>query len=208
MNTPLMTRLAALSLVAWPSLVMAADDAHAVAEGEGNIHLKDTGLLGVNNGTALWAFVLFVALLFFLSQKVWPHIVAGLDARESKIRDDIQAAEKANADAQASLAGYEAKLSEAQAEVRGMLDKARTDAESLRQKSLADTKADLAKERQRATDEIAAARESAVHEMHAHAAELAVAVASKILQRQVSDEDTQSLVDQSLGELDKLDSAG
>ncbi|MHC4993482.1 MAG: F0F1 ATP synthase subunit B [Planctomycetota bacterium] len=201
MITHYLTWPTALLIAAWPSLVMAADTAE-----DGGDHAQP-GLLDIEHGTAVWTFVLFIGLLWFLGKYVWPHIVEGLDARESKIREDIEAAEKANADARASLASYEAKLAEAQTEVRGLLDKARADAESLRQKSLADTEADIAKARQRATDEIAQARESAVHDMHAHAAELAVAVASKILQRQVSDDDTQSLVDQSLSELDKLDSA-
>jgi F0F1-type ATP synthase membrane subunit b/b' len=53
----------------------------------------------------------------------------------------------------------------------------------------------------RANADIEAARKAAVAELHAQSAALALDVASKILRRQVNDQDNQRLVQESLQEL-------
>jgi len=185
--------------VAWPSQLLAADPG---AEGGGN------SILQPQLGTAVWTFVLFIVLLLFLRKFVWPQIISGLDAREGKIRSDIEAAALANEKAQQTLADYEKKLAETHAETRALMEQARGDAESLRQRLMADAEEDVTRLRQRATQEIQQAQQKAVQELYARSAELATAVASKVLQRQINDADAEGLVEESLSELERLDHAG
>ncbi|MBI1371417.1 MAG: F0F1 ATP synthase subunit B [Phycisphaera sp.] len=193
-------------LLAWatPALVFAAEhgDAHGGGEHEA------PPLLDFRTDMAAWTLILFVLVIVVLGKFVWPQITSALDAREAKIRGEIADAEAANAKAQKSLETYEAKLAAAQAEVRAMLDQAKADAEAVRVTRVSELEKELAEIRQRATAEIDSAKQSAVQELHAHAAELAVAVASKILQRKITADDTQRLVDESLKELDDLNRAG
>lgn len=184
---------------AWPGQLLAA-------EGGGDGGGKS--ILQPQLGTAVWTFVLFIVLLLFLRKFVWPHIISGLDARESKIRGDIEAAALANEKAKQTLAEYEKKLADTHAETRGLMEQARGDAESLRQRLMADTEEELTRLRQRATQEIQQAKQNAVQELYARSAELATAVASKVLQRQINDADAQGLVEESLTELERLDHAG
>lgn len=162
------------------------------------------GLLDVDTFGAVWKLILFLLLLFVLSKYVWPHIFNGLQAREEKIRNDIQEAEKANADAKQTLEQYKQQLAEAHAEARKLVDQARSDGEALRGRMLADAEKEITRFKQRATDDIHQARQQALQELHAHTAELAVAVAEKILQRQIDEKDNRRLVEQSLAELDRL----
>jgi F-type H+-transporting ATPase subunit b len=164
-------------------------------------------LLSPDIGTAFWTLILFVGLLLVLGKLVWPKIVAGLEAREEKIKGDVTAAEQANAAAQKTLADYQQKLAEAHAEARKLVDQARKDAEALRAKLASDTEAELAKARQRAGEEIHQAKSAAIQELYAHSATLAVAVAEKILQRQINEADTGKLIEQTLAELQKMDKA-
>lgn len=187
--------LIALTLAALPSWAMAADAAHGGA--------KPPPLLSADPGTAIWTLILFVLVLVVLGKFVWPPILKGLQGREEKIRGDIHSAEAANKQAQATLDQYKQQLAEAHAESRKLLDQARIDAETVRQRLTAAAEAEAAKLRERATADISAAKNQAVQELYARAAELSVAVAGKILQRQINDSDVKSLIDRSLTELEQ-----
>ncbi len=185
---------AALILAAAPAVVRAAGD-------EPNLF----------NGTlyqAIAAITCFLLLLVILKKMAWGPILKGLQDREAKIKSDIEQAHAANTTAQTTLAEYEKKLADAHAEARTLVDKARSDADAFRKRLEGEAEVDIAKQRDRATQEIHNAKQAAVQELYAHAGELAVAVAGKILSREINAADTQRLVEQSLGELGKLEDAG
>ena len=154
---------------------------------------------------SLAAVIAFTVLFIVLRKAAWGPIIKGLQDRENKIREDLQKAEQANADAQKTLDEYKAKLAEAHAEARSLLDQTRADADALRTKMVADAEAEAARQRDRVAGEIDAAKNQALQDIYAQAAEIAVTVAGKILQRQIDAKDTQQLVDQSLAELNRID---
>jgi F-type H+-transporting ATPase subunit b len=200
------------SLAMTPAAASAADAPH----GEAATHPDDHGKHAINpkeivapkefGRTALWNLVLFLALLAVLSKVVWPKILGGLKAREAKIRSELTEAERSAVEARKLMAEYERKVAEAHAEARSLVEKARIDADAARQRIVAETEQDIAKLRDRARQEIDAARQQAVAELHAQTAKLAVSVAEKILSRQINAADTDRLVEQSLGELARVQS--
>ena len=105
---------------------------------------RKTPLLSFDVGSAIWNLVIFLCVLAILSKFVWPSVLGGLQAREEKIREDLQAAEKANSDAKALLADYQAKLDEAASQVQTMLADARRDADAAGQKIVAEAKEEAA----------------------------------------------------------------
>ncbi len=172
-------------------------EAHGEVHGEAHAEERP-GLLSPDIGGAVWQVVLFLFLLIILGKFVWPKIIDGLQMREEKIRQDINSAEQANAKAQETLAEYEQKLSQTHMEAKKMLDQARDDAGQLRDKLMTEAEGDVSDLRKRATDEIKMAQQQAIGDLYAHAAELATVVAGKILTRQIDDNDTQRLVDESI----------
>jgi F-type H+-transporting ATPase subunit b len=189
--------------VRWLPAVLVAISALPALASEAAAEADKPSLLLPDPGAAIWSMVLFGLLLLVLGKFVWPPILKGLQAREEKIRGDITDAQTANAKAQQTLAEYELKVAEAHADVRKMLEQARADADAARAKLIADAETEAAHQRQRATDEIRLAKQQAVQDMYAHAAELATAVAGKMLARQIDDTDVQRLIDQSLDEMGK-----
>jgi len=188
----------AVAALAMPTVALAA------GEGAPERGLLPDGILDpVLWWEMLWTVVVFSIFFAVLALLVWPKILKALQAREDKQRSDLTSAEQANADAKATLAEYERKLAEAHAEARKMLDQTRSDADQLRAKLKADTEAEMAKLREQASADIDRAKQAALQDLYAHSAELATAVAAKILQRQVTDADTQRLVDQSLEALNQ-----
>ncbi len=145
--------------------------------------------------------VVFGAAFFILSRVAWPKILGGLQEREKKIRDEIDAAERSRKQAERALQEYEKALSEARAEASKMLEAAKSEQQKLAAELRAKTESEVNAMRDAAKRDIDAARRAAVAEVYANMAETATSVAARILGRELNSADQQSLVEQSLGEL-------
>ena len=149
-------------------------------------------------GTSIVVFVIF----FILAAKfVWTHILNGLDQREQKLREDLDAAEEAREQAKAALAEYEQELQKARTEAGEMIAKARQDAKSAAEELRSNNAKELAEMKTAAAAEINSAKKAAIGEIHSEASNLAVAIASKILDREISADDQKALIDESLTEM-------
>jgi F-type H+-transporting ATPase subunit b len=82
-----------------------------------------------------------------------------------------------------------------------MIKQARADAQRVADELKARNEQELAERVSRANADIEAARKAAVAELQAQSAALATEIASRILRRQVNDQDNQRLVQESLKEL-------
>jgi F-type H+-transporting ATPase subunit b len=149
-------------------------------------------------GTAI---VVFVVFLFLASKFVWPHILGGLDQREQKLRDDLDAAEEARQQAKAALEEYEQELLKARTEASNLIAKAKQDAKAAAEELRSNNTRELAEMKVAATADIDAAKRAAIGELHAEASNLAVSIASRILDREISADDQQALIDESLADM-------
>jgi F-type H+-transporting ATPase subunit b len=150
---------------------------------------------------AITAFVVFGVAFAVLATKVWPTIAKALDERNAKIKGEIKAAEEARAAAKSAQAEFEKSLANAREEAANMIKQARADAQRVADELKARNEQELAERVARANADIEAARKAAVAELHAQSAALALDVASKILRRQVNEQDNGRLVQESLSEL-------
>ena len=150
---------------------------------------------------AVTAFVVFGVVFVVLAKFVWPSIAKGLDDRNSKIVNEIKAAEDARAAAKSAQAEFEKSLANAREEAANMIKQARADAQRVADELKARNDQELAEKVSRANADIEAARKAAVAELQAQSAALATEIAGKILRRQVNDQDNQRLVQESLKEL-------
>lgn len=162
---------------------------------------EHAGVLDLNWLPAVTTLVVFLLAFGFLYVKVWPKIVGGLEERENKIRQEIESAEAAREQAKAALADYERELAGAREEANEMISKAKTDAKAVAEQLRTRNEAEMAVMRDRAGREIENAKRAALAELHGEAANLAAEIAGKILQREISTEDQQRLIDESLREL-------
>lgn len=156
--------------------------------------------------TTLTTLIVFIGLVVILGKYAWGPIVAGLKAREDKIRKDIRDAEEGRAKAEALLKQYDAKLAAAQAEVDRLLTKATNDAQALATSIRMNAQQEAEEAKERATKDIEAAKNSAVNEIHGYAANLATSVAEKILRRNLNADDQRDLVHSSVEQLKNVSS--
>lgn len=176
--------------------------AEPAAHGAEAEHAVDKEVLALGNwlpgATALAVFLIAFVILYV---KVWPKIAQGLDDRQNKIREEIAAAERAREQAIAAQKEYESNVAKAREQADAMIAKARADAKAAAEELRTRNEQELSQMKERATSEIEAAKRAAIVELHSSAANLATAVASKILRREISVDDQQQLVQESLAEL-------
>jgi F-type H+-transporting ATPase subunit b len=150
---------------------------------------------------AVTTLVVFGVFFFVLARKVWPAILKGLDDRQRKLLEEIEAAERARARADEALAEYERSLAEARKEANDMIARARSDAKAAADAMRSRNEAELTELKLRATREIESAKQAAITELHHESVTLATAIAAKILKREISAGDQRRLVEESIEEL-------
>ena len=175
----------------------AADGAHGGDYEKGGVIPKPKqGLV-----TGLATIVVFGIVLFILGTQVWPKILGGLNERAEKIRSEIAAAEESRKQAKNALDQYEQNLAEARAESQKMIEATKAEQSKLAAELRARADKELGEMRDKALRDIEAAKRQALSEVYDEAAVLATSVASKILKREITEQDTRGLIDESLAEI-------
>jgi len=152
-------------------------------------------------GNAIWTLVIFVLVLVVLGKFAWGPILSALQQREDFITDSLASAKKDRSDAEARLAEYTSKLEEARAEATQMVDEGRRDAEVLKKKIEDDAKTEADKMLDRAKREIGLATDTAVKELYDLSGKLAVGIESKIIRKELDEQQHSRLIAESIEEL-------
>jgi len=169
-----------------------------VQEGEA---AGSAGPFTINGGLILWTLVIFGILLYGLAKWGWPAILKQVEEREAKIRQSLDEAAKANAEAQRLLAEYQAQMAKARADAQDLLAQGRQAGEQLREELIGKGRAEQEELLERARREIALERDKALAELRREAVDLSIAAASKVLERNIDTEADRKLVQDYLGSL-------
>jgi F-type H+-transporting ATPase subunit b len=144
------------------------------------------------------AFVIFVGLVVW---KGLTPILAALDARSNRIRQQIEEARSLRAEAERALGEANRKVRDATRETEGILAQARAEAERLKKQSAENLEATLKRREQNALDKIAQAETRAVDEVRARAVEVAIAATARLLSEQMDGTRGDKLVEDSIAEV-------
>ena len=149
----------------------------------------------------IWGGGAFLILFVVMVKKGFPAVKAAMDARADKIREDLDAAEKAKTDAQSVHADYEARLADAKNEASRLIDEARGAADQVRSDLVAKAEADISEMKSRASSEIEASRQQAIADLRAEVAGIALGAAEKVVQSSLDEDAQRRLVDQYIDEV-------
>lgn len=183
--------------LAWAGMALAAEAAEGAHGAEGG-HGGGANPVAVEIVPFVSALVIFGVALAILGKFVWPKLLKGLDEREKKIRDEIFSAEEARSRANAALKEYEKSLGEARAEANRMIESTKAEQARMAADLKAKAEVEVNQLRESAMQSIDAAKRAALSEIYSEAASLATAVASRILEREVNEQDQQRLVDETV----------
>lgn len=156
----------------------------------------------------IWGSVAFLLFLLVVYKLIWPKIQEALEGREQKIRDDLEGAESAKAEAEQILDEYRAKLADARDESNKILEEARKTAESLRRDLLAKAEEEAGLIVDRAKDEVEAEKRQAIGDLYREAGKVSIELAEKVVGRSLDRDAQMALVDQYITDLEAMSSSG
>jgi len=153
-------------------------------------------------GLYIWTITIFLVLVALLGKFAWRPLLAALAARQESIRQSLADADKAKAEL-ARLQTESAKiLAQARREADDIISRTRADAirvgEEMKTKSRLDAE-NIVKNAER---QIALETSRAVEKIRHEAIDLSVAIASKLLRRNLSREDNEKLIAETFQEIE------
>ncbi len=168
----------------------------AAAEDSGNF------LVSPSVGLMIWLLIAFGVTLLILRKYAFPAIGDALDKRQRAIEDSIDAAERTRTEADALLAEYRQRLTDARAQADEIVAKAERAGEVAKDESLAAAKVQREELLEQTKRDVEAETRRAIQEIRREVADLTVLATEKVTRKTLSAEDQQRLVQEALSELD------
>jgi F-type H+-transporting ATPase subunit b len=152
-------------------------------------------------GLYIWTIATFLILLALLAKFAWRPLLAALEQRQQTIRQSLDEARQAREELQRVQADAARILNEARAQADGIISNTRADANRLREELREKAQAEAAGMVKNAERQIELETARALQTIRQEAVELSVAVASKLLQRNITKDDNDRLIDDTLRKL-------
>lgn len=128
-----------------------------------------------------WLFITFIILYFIYSKKTLPEISSTIENRHNQVDGDLETADKLKEEADGVQAAYEEILSKARAGASDVFKKTEDKIKGHREKKLGEFRDRSATLTQDTEKEVAEAKDAALNDMQAVAAEAASIAAEKIV---------------------------
>lgn len=161
----------------------------------------DNPLVQPDPGLYIWTIVTFLILLALLARFAWRPLLDALEQRQNTIRRSLDDARQAKEELQRLQAESARILAEARGAAAGIISSTRADAarfaDEMKQQARSDAET-IVRNAQREIDNQTA---RAVQSIRREAIDLSVAVAAKILRRDISPADNERLVDDTIREM-------
>ena len=142
-------------------------------------------------GLVFWMIVSFSIILFILRKFAWKPVLNMIKERENSIEDAIQSAEKARKEMKDLQASNEKILAEARLEKDNMMKEARDAKESILNEAKAKAKEEADRIISSARETIQNEKNAAVTELKNQVALLSIEIAEKILKQNLSGDEKQ-----------------
>jgi F-type H+-transporting ATPase subunit b len=143
----------------------------------------------------IWGALAFLVLLGVMWKFGVPAVKNMEKAREDRIRNDLEGAEKARTDAEAEKAQYLAQIAGANEEAGRVIEEARQSAEQVRRDLIARAEAEAAEIKERAQADITTQQERAMAELRSDVTQLSIDLAERIVEHNLDRDTQQRLVD-------------
>ena len=144
----------------------------------------------------------FVLFVFFVIWVGLPStIIKSLDERSEKIKNELDEARALHEEAQKLLANEKRKLEKCDSDVKEILKKASDQAALITEKSNILLQEEIKRKQKQADIKIDQAKDDAIREVKAKAAELSLIIAREYLKENIDDKISSELIDKSIVDL-------
>ena len=158
-------------------------------------------LLTPNGGLMFWTFVVFIFLLIVLGRFVFPKITAAVEAREKALEDAIESARRDREEAARILAEQQRQIEAARLDAQKIIVEGRQLGEKLRAQMMEETQHQQQQMLERARNEIERERDQAIAALRREAIDLAIAGASKVIEKNLDDQANRKIVESFLSSI-------
>jgi F-type H+-transporting ATPase subunit b len=159
-------------------------------------------LVQLDPGLYIWTIVVFLCLLGLLAKFAWKPLLEALDARQESIRRSLDDAGQAKQELARLQTESQRILAEARGQAERILAQTRDDANRFREEAMGKARQEAANIVKNAEKQIELETSRALQHIRHEAIELSVAIASKLLQRNVSKEDNARLIEDTFTQLE------
>jgi F-type H+-transporting ATPase subunit b len=163
----------------------------------------DNPLIQPDPGLFIWTIATFLVLLWALRRFAWGPLMAALESREKTIASAVENAERARVELEKVQANSAHLLAEARREASDVIARARTDADRFREEMREKAAAEAAAIAKNAEQQIQREAAKAVEQIRREAVDLSLAIASKLIKRNLSKADNEQLIEDTVRQLDQ-----
>ena len=157
-----------------------------------------------NLTAALWAWGIFVVLVFLLWKLAWGPIAKGLEARAHRISESLKKAEEIEKATRELQETNRQLLAKAQQDAQGIVAEARVAAKITADDVLARAHSDVEAQRERFTRETQLLIDKAREDLRRDTVELTIEATAKLLGRSMTDGDSRRLAEQALSDAESV----
>ena len=155
-------------------------------------------LVQLDPGLFVWTILTFLLLVFVLAKFAWKPLLKMIQDREDMIRSSLEDAEKAKSELERLNEESEAIMAKARSEAQSILADGKAAAEKVKDGIIAKSKEQANKIREDAGNQIQVEKDKAISEIKEEVVNLTLSVAEKLIQKNLSDADNKSLIEESL----------
>jgi len=162
----------------------------------------DNPLVQPDPGLFIWTIVTFLVLLTLLAKFAWTPLLQALEGRQESIRKSLDDARQAKQELERLQQESAEIIRQGRIEAEAIITRSRGDAERLREemKQKARTEADgIVKNAER---QIQLETSRALQQIRREAVDLSVMIASKLIQRNLTKEDNEKLIEDALQQVE------
>ena len=159
-------------------------------------------MVDLSLGTILAQMLNFFILVWLLARFAYKPLLAMMTERKERIAKDLEAAEKARVEAEGFKADYAAQIAKARQEAQQIVEIAVQEAEHTTREQLATAREQIEQEKNRARQDIAIERDRAMNSLRNEVVSLSVAMAGKVVAKDMNSETNTKLIEDAIRQLD------
>jgi F-type H+-transporting ATPase subunit b len=158
----------------------------------------DNPLVQPDPGLFIWTIIVFLGLLWGLKKLAWGPLLAALESRQNAIRKSLDDAQQAKQELERLNAESAQIIARARQEADAIITQSRSDGDRLREEIRQKARAEADLIVKNAERQIQLETSRALDQIRHEAVDLSVMIASKIIQRNLTREDNERLIDEAL----------
>ena len=162
----------------------------------------DNPLVQPDPGLFIWTILSFLVLVALLAKFAWRPLLQALESRQESIRKSLDDAQKAKQELERLHVESAEIIRQSRVEADAIVTRSRGDAERLREEMKQKARAEADAIVKNAERQIQLETSRAVQQIRREAVDLSVMIASKLIQRNLTKEDNERLIEEALKQVE------